>query len=189
MTDVISNELGKEKEEPKKSATRGRPKKAHPTGGRNVAIDKDGRPISGFKDGRTRDPGGDGRVPLYKANRIGIDHEPGFHTHLITDRGERISSALKGGYTFVGKSAKGGRLDAGDASQEGSVASQVVNPSIGEKGYYMKIPIEYYEEDQKGKQARADEIMAQIGFEQKGMLDAIPQSFRVGRVLMQDILK
>ena len=107
-------------------------------------------------------PKRDGRVPLHKQNRIGIDKEPGYHYRLVTDRdnGERIERFKRAGYEIVTGIDQPDGKNAQDPSQMGTVTRKSVGR--GDIAYYMRIPQELFDEDQRDKQKRNDQIMKQI---------------------------
>jgi len=105
----------------------------------------------------------DGRIPFHEQKKIGADITPGFHGRLVTDKDGQIAALEKGGYRKVHRAnaIRCGEKDASDASQLGEVACQPVGN--GEVGYYMEIPLELYEADQKAKQKENDRVMRDIG--------------------------
>jgi hypothetical protein len=122
----------------------------------------------------------DGRIPFHKQKRIGIEPHPGFMQRCVNDEDNRIQALLEGGYRKIYKSkgVRGGEKDAADASQMGEVACQPVGG--GKMGYYMEIPIELWEKDQKDKLKASDEIMSQIG-----ILNGIPKNAQRGRLTLE----
>lgn len=123
----------------------------------------------------------DGRIPLHKQKRIGIKKDDGFYYRLVNDVEDRISSYLKAGYELVEAEARNGARDAQDDSQMGKYASQQVGQGI--TAYYMKIPLEYWKEDQAEKQKRNDSVMDQIkyGFDRDN-----PIANRTGSVQVEE---
>jgi hypothetical protein len=106
----------------------------------------------------------DGRKPFHKQKRIGLRNtDPDFHYHCFTDKDNRIPNAKDAGYepVYETNGIRGGEKDAADTSQMGKIASQHVGN--GEIGYYMRIPKDTWEQDQKEKQKENDRVMGQIG--------------------------
>ena len=103
----------------------------------------------------------DGRVPLHKQKRVGIEAAPGFKARLVNDEGDRIAAFEEAGYRKMNKPIRQGQKDAADASQVGKIASQAVGGGV--TGYYMEIPKDLYKQDQMEKQKENDETMRQIG--------------------------
>jgi hypothetical protein len=103
------------------------------------------------------------RIPFRKQKRIGIEKKPGMTSRLVNDKGNRIDSFLKAGYTLrENSSIRNGDKDAADASQFGNVASQIID-SQGNKGYYMDIPTELLEEDLKAKEKETLDLLKEMG--------------------------
>lgn len=121
----------------------------------------------------------DGRVPLHKQKRIGVQVSPGFVGRLANDVDDRISKLQKAGYRMITRSnaVREGQKDAADASQLGNVASQSVGGGV--TGYYMEIPEKHYREDQIAKQKENDRVMGEIG-----ILDTIPKKARRGKLTL-----
>lgn len=108
----------------------------------------------------------DGRIPLHKQKKVGIEVEKGFVHRLVVDKGgngSRLERFEKGGWERVPN-------------------KQPIDVGNGDRGYYMRIPKKYYDADQKEKQEKCNYVMEQIGHEQKGMLDSIPLNRRTGKV-------
>lgn len=96
------------------------------------------------------------RVPLGgNTMRLTIEEIPGYHTHWLNDKGNRIERALRGGYIFRPKA--GTRVGTGSElghTDIGSALSQVVG--VQENGqplvaYAMMIKQEWYDADQAVK--------------------------------------
>jgi len=101
-----------------------------------------------------------GRTPLHKQKRIGLKTEPGYYYRLVTDEGDRIPAFKKAGYELIEAESREGAKDASYDSQIGKYARQSVGG--GKYGYYMRIPKEQWQEDQKDKQKAIDVIEKQI---------------------------
>ena len=83
--------------------------------------------------------------------------DPNFVYRFVNDRGERVSNLKEQGYEVVTDS----NIRIGDRrvavpQSEGSVRTASVGN--GMQAVLMRIPKEYYEEDQAAKQAEVDEI-------------------------------
>lgn len=86
----------------------------------------------------------------------------GFHLHWVNDSPGRVEEAQEGGYEFVGEEEI---AVAGQAKQSNSDLGTRVKRLVGrgEDGnalfaYLMKIPIDWYEQDQKVIQDRVDAV-------------------------------
>ncbi len=101
------------------------------------------------------------RIPLYQQKTLDIQVEPGYHYRLVTDTGNRIERFIAAGYDFVNEECLPEGRRAKDPHQFGAVACQSLGR--GDIGYYMRIPLEIYEEDQKQKQHQLDENQKDIG--------------------------
>lgn len=96
-------------------------------------------------------------------SKMEIDHViPGFHLHWLNDYAGRIQQAIQGGYDFVTADEVGGLVNS-NVTDRNSDLGEKVRMLVGqdEKGgplyaYLMKIPVDFYEEDQKALQARND---------------------------------
>ena len=106
------------------------------------------------------------RVALDQRNRLSVkDRDPNYQYRLVNanldsdpDRVERLQSI---GYEIVPNQKAGqtgdNRVD--NPSAMGSVST--VSVGKGTKGVWMRIPMEYFLEDQAAKQAEIDEIEQQ----------------------------
>lgn len=82
--------------------------------------------------------------------------EDGYHYHWFNDIPGRLEQAGQAGYEFVGGTPTG---EAGDTNTDiGSRTSTVVDRAEGTRAYLMRIPKEYYDEDQAAKQAVNDRV-------------------------------
>lgn len=87
--------------------------------------------------------------------------DPNYEYRFVNDTGDRVASFQEGGWEPV----PAAEVRVGDArveqvSSEGSIAQASVSRQTREKAILMKIPKDWYEEDQKAKQARIDELEA-----------------------------
>jgi hypothetical protein len=96
------------------------------------------------------------RTPLGVRNRITFTkQDPNFVYRLVNDDGERISQAIEAGYAFVESDDKLGDERAGEG---GAIDTRVSKPvGNGKRGFLMRIPREYYNEDQALKNRLVDE--------------------------------
>lgn len=85
----------------------------------------------------------------------------GFHLHWVNDSPGRVDEATAGGYEFVGENEIAVAGQARQSSDLGTRVKRLVGR--GEDGnaqfaYLMKIPLEWYEQDQKVIQDRVDSV-------------------------------
>lgn len=115
------------------------------------------------------------RVPMSTAQlKLEVPDIPGYHLHWMMGTPARIAQAMKAGYTFVDHTevdvVNTGLAD--DASTNGNTdmgsrVSVVAGNDTGEDGkeqrlYLMKIPLEFWEEDQAALEAKNEQIAATI---------------------------
>ena len=95
------------------------------------------------------------RTPLGARNRLSFDNQdPNFVYRVINDQDDRLQLAQDAGYEFVCSDQK---LGDERAAEGGKIDSRVSKPvGNGVRGFLMRIPREYYEEDQKTKAERID---------------------------------
>lgn len=86
--------------------------------------------------------------------------EPGFEYRVVADRRGRIEQLTERGYEIVTHETEVGDKRVGVPTQEGSPVK--INLGRGEQGYLMRIPKEWYEEDQAAKQEEIAEIEEQM---------------------------
>jgi len=103
------------------------------------------------------------RTPLHKQKRIGVKLDPAYYIRLVNDVDDNIDQFLEAGYDYIDEEVREGERASQDEKQMGKRACQSVGNGI--KAYYMRIPIEQYEADQKDKQKVNDRIMTQIGYD------------------------
>lgn len=98
------------------------------------------------------------RIPFgIPRSKLSIDKPiEGYHLHWVNDEGGRLVQAQQGDYTFVAPDEVGFVEDI----EEGRVSRLVGTQEDGSPmyAYLMKIPQEYYEEDQAHLQSQLDEI-------------------------------
>jgi hypothetical protein len=93
------------------------------------------------------------RQPLGKRDRLSFrgKMDEGYNYRVINDEKSRLSDALEGGYEFVESEESLGDDKAAKPSAMGSKVSHPVGNNT--TGYLMRIPIEFYNEDQAAKDA------------------------------------
>ena len=99
------------------------------------------------------------RVPLGARNRLTVrpgDKDPNFVYRWINDKDSRLADAQQAGYDFVTDDIKVGDPRAAEASQMDSRVSKPAGGGL--TTYLMRIPQEYYEEDQRAKAHQVDEL-------------------------------
>ena len=80
--------------------------------------------------------------------------DPAFEYRIVRDAPGRLDKFLDAGYEVVTHEAKVGDPRVGTPAAEGSPVK--ISMGGGEQGYLMRIPKEWYEEDQKAKQDEID---------------------------------
>lgn len=96
------------------------------------------------------------RIPLGTSHRLAVSNEiPGFKTRLVNDTPGRIARFMDAGYEPVSTDeATIGTSRANVGSPEGSINR--IDVGGGLHAVLMKIPNEFYEEDQAAKMKRVD---------------------------------
>ena len=93
------------------------------------------------------------RVPVSQRNILTVKgKDPAYEYRVVNDVDDRIAQFIEGGYELVDDSSTG----VGDkrVSQGTAVGSKkIFSVGQGTKGYLMRIPKEWHEEDQTKKQA------------------------------------
>jgi hypothetical protein len=115
------------------------------------------------------------RVPMSTAQlKLAVPEIPGYHLHWMMGTPSRIAQAMKAGYTFVDHDevdvVNTGLAD--DASKNGNTdmgsrVSTVAGNDTGEDGkeqrlYLMKLPLEYWEQDQASLESKNEQIASTI---------------------------
>ena len=91
------------------------------------------------------------RTPLGARNRLTFSNlDPEFQYRVINDTDDRLARAQEAGYEFVESSEQMGDKRAAEAGKIGANVSKPVGN--GTTGYLMRIPKEWYDEDQAAKQ-------------------------------------
>ena len=97
------------------------------------------------------------RTPLGQRNRLSFGaQDPNYVYRVINDQDERLMQAQEAGYEFVT-----GDQPLGDkrAAEGGKIDSRVSKPvGNGVRGFLMRIPKEYYEEDQNAKLSKIEDL-------------------------------
>lgn len=87
---------------------------------------------------------------------IGVSNkDPNYVYRVFNDKGSRIAQKQRQGWEPVATGDV--HVNTTNAVKPGEVASMVVDNQTGMEGVVMRIPKEYYEEDQKAKQDFVDE--------------------------------
>ena len=101
------------------------------------------------------------------------EQDKNYHYYWFNDTEDRIERALAAGYEFVKK----GTVEVGDKdvhNQDSDLGSKVSKQLRDFRIYLMRIPLEFYEEDQQAKQLEADKIDQSI---YGGGADKVPHSY------------
>lgn len=98
------------------------------------------------------------RTPVGQRQVLSVTgKEDGYVYRIVNDQGSRISDFIDGGYGLVeAADVRVGDKRVNSATPEGSKAQ--VSVGKGEKAFVMRIKREYYEEDQRAKQAEIDRL-------------------------------
>lgn len=99
------------------------------------------------------------RTPINGRNVLTVQgKDPNYVYRIVNDVGGRVDMFKEAGYEMVlDKDVKVGDRRVNSASAEGSNAQVAVDKS-GTKAFVMRIPKEWYEEDQRAKQERVNEL-------------------------------
>jgi hypothetical protein len=120
------------------------------------------------------------RVPMsLPQQKLSVPDIPGYHLHWMIGRADRLAQAERAGYTFVNQDEVDmntvGLADGGNASGHSDLGSRVSHVSgTDEAGgqpvrlYLMKLPIEFWYEDQ-AKLAGVNENIAGVLRGDKGL--------------------
>lgn len=98
------------------------------------------------------------RIPLNEQRRIiGIEKDPNYVYRLVNDTDRRVESFILAGYEIIDKDGNEIPVDKRmqDPSWRHSALSQPVGGGV--TGYMMRIPREWWEEDQAKKHEKADQ--------------------------------
>ena len=104
-----------------------------------------------------RTPSRPKRVPLGQRNRLSFGkQDPNFVYRVINDQDERLQQAQEAGYEFVVSDTP---LGDKRVAEGGKVDSRVSKPvGNGVRGFLMRIPKDFYEEDQNDKMRKVEEL-------------------------------
>ena len=124
------------------------------------------------KDSRT-----DERIPVIRVPVSGnrdvltvYGKEPGFEYRWILDKGNRTNKFKKGGWEFVTHEVEVGDARAATPSALGSIVEATTG---SDKLVLMRIPSEYYKEDQDSKEANIRAVEEAMGKEIEGSYGSI----------------
>lgn len=111
------------------------------------------------------------RTPIGGRNVLTVQgKDPNFEYRIVNDSGDRIQQFLDAGYELVdAASVQVGDKRVNAASPVGSKAQVAVGK--GEKAFVMRIPKDWYNEDQLVKQARVAELERSIKQTASGSAD------------------
>ena len=98
------------------------------------------------------------RTPISKRNILSVEgKDPNYHYRIVNDTGDRIQAFKDAGYeTVLASDVRIGDKRINSATPEGSVAQ--VSVGGGQKALLMRIPKEWYEEDQALKQTEINRL-------------------------------
>lgn len=96
------------------------------------------------------------RTSLGAKNRLSFGkQDPGFVYRVINDKDDRLKDAQAAGYDFVHGDEKLGDERVGEG---GAIDTRISKPvGNGVRGYLMRIPKEFYDEDQAAKMSAVEE--------------------------------
>lgn len=131
------------------------------------------------------------RVPLGVArSKLSVAGRPGYVRRWINDTEGRLQMAEQGGYQFAeGPKLQIGAPDIDNQNRDlGARISRVVDKTTGQKAYLMEIKAEFYQEDQRAKIARVEEVDNRI---RKGKLEQVDEMYVPdrGRGIQVDVNK
>jgi hypothetical protein len=107
--------------------------------------------------GINRTPDRPVRTPLGQRNRLSFGkQDPNFVYRVINDTDDRLQQAQEAGYEFVVSDEKLGDKRAAEGN---AIDSRVSKPvGNGTRGFLMRIPKDYYTEDQEAKIKKIEEL-------------------------------
>jgi hypothetical protein len=116
------------------------------------------------------------RIPIHESrDRLTVKShiDPAFVYRVVKDKPGRIDTFLAAGYEIVTDAVQVGDKKAATPGQEGSPVK--ISLGRGEQGYLMRIPRDWYEEDQHAKelelQAREEQMVQTAKKETYGRLE------------------
>lgn len=103
------------------------------------------------------------RKPIHSRSLLEVHERPGFHRRWVLDVAGRIQMFKEAGYTFVKNEEDTNTDQVQDPStMDSSCIRRVGNKALpeheGRYAYLMEIPLEWWEEDQEAKAAKAVQI-------------------------------
>jgi len=100
------------------------------------------------------------RVPVGTRNVLTVaGKDPNYEYRIINDSGDRVQEFLDAGYELVdADSVRVGDKRVNTAKAEGSIAQLSVGQ--GQKAFVVRIKKEWYEEDQRAKMKKVDDLEA-----------------------------
>ena len=100
------------------------------------------------------------RTPVSGRNILSVQgKDENFEYRFVNDTGDRVSMFKEAGWeTVPADSVRVGDRRVEQATSEGSIAQASISRTSHEKAVLMRIPKEWYEEDQLAKQKRVDEL-------------------------------
>lgn len=100
------------------------------------------------------------RTPIGTRNVLTVaGKDPNYVYRIINDSADRVAEFMEAGYELVAnESVKVGDKRVNKSSAEGSVSQLSVGQ--GQKAYVVRIKKEWYDEDQRLKQVRVNELEA-----------------------------
>jgi hypothetical protein len=103
-----------------------------------------GRPNSRQQDGQPK------RVPVGAGNKLEFTgRDPNYAYRVVMDRQGRLDAFRAAGYDFCYSEVR--EADKGVAEGTATDTRKMVNLGCSDKGYLMRIPKEYYDQDQADK--------------------------------------
>ena len=98
------------------------------------------------------------RTPIAKRDILSVQgKDPNFHYRIVNDSGDRIQNFKEAGYEPVlASDVRIGDKRVNSATPEGSLAQ--VSVGGGQKALLMRIPKEWYDEDQAAKQTEINRL-------------------------------
>jgi hypothetical protein len=124
-------------------------------------------------------------------SKLSVTGRPGYVRRWINDYDGRLQNAQDGGYEFVMNDTvkQIGDADIDNENRDlGARVSRVVDKSTGQRAYLMEIKEEFYQEDQRAKIAKVEEVDRRI---KKGKLENVDEMYIPddGRGIQVDINK
>lgn len=100
------------------------------------------------------------RTPIGGRNVLSVQgKDDNFVYRFVNDTGDRVQMFKEAGWEPVlASDVRIGDRRVDSATPEGSIAQASISRQTHEKAIVMRIPKDWYEEDQRAKQARVDEL-------------------------------